>query len=294
MSRYLTVPMLVVGAALVLAAGCGGNKITVSGTVLNHRGIPLANSVVTIGTYGEHWQAYTDANGQFTVEEVEIPYDACVLTLLCYPLAEVAYEGLTRSDPVFIVAADMNQSGYSPPTNLAAAVSGQLSGDAVPQPADHVTCVAFCCQDFCRSTFAAASGSLSWPITWAGRTNVAGGLYALQWQKDAASGLPATYKGYGTRASLALYNGANLTSQDIALEAVAPTTVSGTAILPAGYSLVSRAMSLRVDEFGYLPIAAESPPAQADFTYQVPQVAGGKIEVVLAAQNAAGEISTAT
>jgi hypothetical protein len=282
--------MLVAAAALVLAAGCGGNKITVSGTVLNHRGVPLSGAVVTIGKYGEHWPAYTNGNGQFTMEEVEIPYDACVLAFYCYPLAEVAYEGLTRSDPVFTVAADVNQTGTVPPTNRSATIAGQLS--PLPDSGDS-TCVAFCCPDFYSFT-TATNGNFSWSNTWIGQSTQTGSLYALQWQNDAGSGLPATYKGYGTRGPLDLSSGANLTGQDIALSAVGTSQVSGAATLPGGYSLLSRTMGLRVDGFGYLPIAAEYPPAAADFTYQVPQVAGGKIEVVLTAQNAAGDFSSAT
>ena len=68
--------------------------------------------------------------------------------------------------------------------------------------------------------------------------------------------------------------------------------------MPAGYSLFFRTMALRVGEHGYLSIVEEASvpesPLAPQFTYQVPQVPGGKIAVMLAATGAAGEVSMAS
>jgi hypothetical protein len=119
-------------------------------------------------------------------------------------------------------------------------------------------------------------------------------MYALQWQQNAVTGLPETYKGFGTRGPLSFAYGASLTGQDIALAAVATSQVSGAATLPTGYTLLSRTMSLRIGEFGFIPIVTETPPATADFTYNVPQLPEAMIQVTLAAQNASGDVSSAS
>jgi hypothetical protein len=284
---------LVAAAALVLAAGCGKNAFTVNGKVVNHLGMPLAGVMVFV----DDMQTFTQSDGRFTVGDVETPYNVVLNSMYSSvrcPPAMVAYQGLTRSDPLItlsvVVVEDYADCSSSP---WSASIAGQLSGGAgFPQPADHQACVAFSTQEFFSAVDAEQNGTFSWTNQWTGMATLAGDLYALQWQKD-ANHLPQTYKGYGTRNAVALNQGSALSNQDLSLGSVGTGEVSGTATLPAGYSLYSRTLGLRVGEYGYLPIVQELPPADTSFTYQAPDLAGGKISVRLEAWNGALDNSTA-
>jgi hypothetical protein len=287
MRTFFCVRLMVAAAALVLASGCGKNTFTVNGKVVNHLGMPLASVMVFV----DGMQTFTQSDGRFTVGDVEIPYTVVLNSLypsVRCPPAMVAYQGLTRSDPVITLSVVVIES-YADCSSPAwsATIAGQLSGGAgFPQPADHQACVAFGAQEFYSAVDAAADGTFSWVNQWTGMATLAGDLYALQWQKD-ANQLPQTYKGYGTRNGVSLTQGSALSNQDVSLGTVGTGEVSGTATLPSGYSLYSRTLGLRVGEYGYLPIVQELDPADTSFTYQAPDLAGGKISVRLEALNGA-------
>jgi len=280
----------IAAVVFALAAGCKDDTITVKGMVVNHLGIPLSGVHVAIGKYGEHWPVYTQGDGRFTMNDVKTPYDAEIGGGSICGAHTVFYQGLTRSDPVLTLSGVVNCSSW-PSSPWKASIAGALSGGGgFPQPG-HAARVAFGSQDFFSGMIAAADGTFSSVEQWYGRDPVSGDLHALQWQED-GNGLPSTYTGYGARPGIVLTDGASLTGQDIALGPVGTGQVSGTATVPAGFSLTLRTMALRVGEYGYLPIVEEAAPSEA-FAYEVPQLAGSKIAVRFEATSATGDVSTA-
>ena len=204
----------VTASANVTAAS---STITVAGTVVSQYAGPLPNVPVIITGYPS---TTTDVSGHFTISGVSTPYEVTVVSVSSK--RAIVYRGLTRPDPtLYAVELVLLMFPYS------STISGAVSGGAgFPQPANHTTTVAFSSDHAGgNGTASVGSGAYSVAVSWDGPTITTGSLHALQWEE--ASGLPLTYKGYGTKAGVALADGGVFTGQNIAMSAVPTATMTG-------------------------------------------------------------------
>ena len=169
-------------AGLVMLAGCGtqtAGGVAVEGKLLDLCGQPLPyNTVYVPGTE----PILTDAQGNFTIEGVKVPYDLVVNNAYVSDVADgadatiVVFRGLTRTDPYLVV----HPIGGS--SCAEATVQGSLS-PASPTDIDTAEAVAamlgnYQDVDYDNDTYSLALGFD--PATAGDAT-----LLALRWQVDA-------------------------------------------------------------------------------------------------------------
>jgi hypothetical protein len=122
-----------------------------------------------------------------------------------------------------------------------------------------------------------ATGAFTLQPTWDGPATTTGTLYGLQYQYDVTTGLPTTYKGFGTKTAVALSNGGSFTNQNVAMATVTSATLSGTVTAQTGYTITSRGLSMTMG-LGVLPllndISTPATPTSASFSYLTPVVTG--------------------
>jgi hypothetical protein len=247
MLRALLVPLL-----LLQVGGCndggeslGLSKITVNGRVADLNGLPLPGvSVTIIGRPAVE----SDANGEFTVSDVAIPYDVVLTGEVLSPTPHAVltvYEGLSRSDP--ILTALGYQANGTPPhgAELGGMVEGALF--APLQPDGYQTLVDFESPQVPYSGTqpirSGASGAFSFQASWRGPAVTVGTIHALQMQMG-EDGQPVNFSGYGARSGVALSDGASVSGQDVTLAAIQVTSVDGTLSVPPGATVTGIAVSL--------------------------------------------------
>jgi hypothetical protein len=249
-----------------------GSIITVAGKVVNLSGVAVGSVPVVIGALPP---ATTDANGNFTIANVPVPYDITVVN--SGTKSGLVYIGLTRSDPTltFIVSSALANS---------ATVSGTVSGGAgYPLPANHASVAAFVSPEVTSSnTINATTGAYSLSTSWMTPQSTTGALYALQWQRDPTTSLPVAYKGYGTKTGVALLTGGTFANQNITLSSVGAASFSGTVTAPAGYALSDRSVTVLFSTGGIGILSdgsAPSSPTSTTFNYVTPNVSGATLRL---------------
>jgi len=267
---------VMVTVATLLPVACSKNDsgtnptsalITVSGKVVGYGGRAVASVPVVIGTLPA---ATTDANGNFSIANVTVPYDVTVVN----PSSNTAlvYIGLTRTDPT-LTFIDL-YPGFPSSATLGGAVTG---GEVYPQPLNHFLGVSFISPE-CDWTLimnAPSTGSYSLKPSWDGPASTTGIIHALEWQADATTFLPISYKGYGTKTGVALSNGGTFTGQNVVVSPIAATNFSGTVTAQAGYSLSNRYVTMVFSTAGMQIISdatTPSTPNSTTFNYVIPNI----------------------
>lgn len=257
-------------------------SIDVAGRVIGLDGRPAPTVLVTVLGVGTTTTAF---DGSFVLPDVEPPY-AVHVRHPTEPLV-VTYVGLRREDPVLIV------SGTPPAAQHTASFYGTISGGTTfPQPVSHVTRATFA-SPATRGTVDADGTSGAFQIVglpWFGADTEAA-LHALQWRYD-AGGLPVDYTGHGTRPLTLRSAIVGYLGQDMAMLPVAEGSVSGSATVPAGYTLTGRTLNVVYPEGGWVVPAVQSNPTHP-FTYVTPDIPGVSVAVGGLAVTTAGELSFA-
>lgn len=234
---------------------------TVTGKVVGFLLEPLENITVTIGTAS----AVTNANGEFSISNVTVPYTAVMVD----SGIGMVYQGLTRTNPTL----QFLGSGGSPKS---ATMAGTLSGGAAfPNPANQRAVVTYSSESSLTNRLALLSGEgpaySGLNVGWIGGDVLSGRLHALQWQFD-ANDLPTDYTGYGFK-DISLANGGNFVSPqgDIALSDVNEATLSGNVILSPGLTLAGKILSVDFGPNATQGILQDMTPDQA-FSYITPNL----------------------
>ncbi len=280
--RIWTIAFLL--ASGIVLAGCSKDSdsstgasgvITVTGKVIAFSGLPVANTAVVVSGRPS---TTTDANGMFTVTDVTTPYD--VTAILSTSKTAMVYKGLTRSDPTIYFTGSV----VAPPNS--ATVSGTISGGVgYPLPASHNSRAIFIATDVAGyASPNPATGAYSLGVFWNGAATITGTLHALQFQFD-ASGMPVAFKGYGTKANVALTGGGTFASQNVALSAITGSTVSGSIVVPAGLTLGTKTLNIALNDAGDVPIGSEA-TASTSFSYAVPEIAGATVVLTASGSSA--------
>ena len=255
-----TGPVTVTGKVL------GANKQPVSGVPVVVAGIPSVN---------------TDANGNFTIANVNRPYTITVIDAT--NKVAIVYRGLTRSDPTVVFF--QSNPGVKRTASLNGRVFPALS---YPEPATRKTLVGFVSTETGKTTNAApATGQYSLAnAEWYGPTTVTGSLHALQYDYNTTTNLPTTYVGYGVRSGVSLLDATTNPNGNDTMSVVSSTTMSGTVTVPAGYTVSYKSVTLVLGATTGLSLLTDSNPA-ASFTYATPSISGATFRVSVAAVKAA-------
>lgn len=267
--------MLVTSSLLFLLMACspsGPSTIKVVGKVVDRNTQPVGSAavVITYGTTPTVKTATTDSSGNFTVDGVEKPYNASVVS----GTTALVYKGLNRTDPTLVFLS------LTLSTPSSATLSGTISGGAgFPEPANHKTRVAFASPEANDATTAnTTTGAYSMgTVSWFGGATTTGTLHALQWLFD-GTGLPTDYKGYGSKTGVALSNGGAFTGQNVALSGISEASVSGNVGVPTGYAMTSKAMDVAFANRARIAVLSDT-SSSASFTYTTPNIAGATVNL---------------
>lgn len=287
-----TAVVCVILAAALLDAGCSksdsstnpaGAVITVTGKVVNASNLPVAGVPVLIGTLPS---VVTDASGNFSIPNVTAPYTITVVDGI--QKIGLVYLGLTRSDPTLSFFSIVISSTQT------ASLSGTVSGGAgFPAPALHSQSAAFVSPEVAASTSVnSATGAYGpYSVNWNGASTTTGTIHALQWQVD-GTGFPVTFKGYGSKASVALSNGGTFAGQNVVMSPIVTTSVAGSVTVPAGYTIGTRSVIVSLGTSGGIQILNDG-TGTGSFTYNVPNVSGATLRITAQGTKAPSILSSA-
>ena len=257
--------------------GSGGlptGSLTVTARVISVAGQPLANVAIWISGHGPF---RTDGNGEITVQNMPSPYEAVVVNGT--DATADFWPTLTRPDPVFVLDPD---DGVLSGASIDGAVTG---GIGWPVPPTHTTRVYITYQDAiggASATADPATGAYSFNnLTWKGPLAVAATLFGIQFLAD-VNGDPVSFTGFGFLEIPLLSTNSVLTNQDIVLNPVPTTMITGTMNLPPGMTPVDAVVALRAGGPRFLALPS-TPTFLPSFTKFAPVVAGIPRDLVAAA-----------
>lgn len=245
---------IVLSAALALLFGCGGDSgnnggggsATISGTVVDDIGQPVAGRIVLIGPSS----ATTDASGAFTITGVVTPYDLIVIAPAPTKFASI-YTQLTRTDPK---VPDLSVSDSLP---LVATVKGNLSGGApFPTAPDVLTVVTWGSPEQAFGGDYVTTSSYSFDVGWNGPATITGTVHALQWKIDDNSTV-TEYVSHGAKSGVSLSNAATVSGTDLSLTAPTVDTVSVTASPPPDHEIFARNVVLTFDDGTFIQVSGD-------------------------------------
>lgn len=256
--------------------GSGGTQMgmpgTVHGKIIDMWNHALGNVPVQIGTA----TTSTDAQGEFTIEDVPAQYDVSFDVTIPNPsgLYGWVYQGLTRRDPTLqVYVGRVKRESNDVPATTKNAPSPKTAADQAM--------IAFGMPEGERSwtidTDSAPGRQLS--VNWFGDATTTATGHALFWTLNAADQAPSKYKSY-TSKLLQLSTGSN----DQIVFDLTPTTIpdgviSGT-ITPAGTGARYNRLYARFETNASIRLMAQS-DASNTFSYTVPTLP--KAGVMLAA-----------
>ena len=257
---------------LLLLAGCGPRKTTTSiqGTVLSGSETPFAGARVLIEGRP---LVTTDADGKFTITDVEPPYRIVVET---DSNEFVAFAGVTTPNPTLRVGNASSAYHTTLEGELQNTVAGRKAGLSLASPAA------------LGAKYADATGAtLPYAINAALLTQpTSGRLYALEWAFN-IDGNADAFTGYGSSANkLTLVNGASQSGLDIALDPVPATLdLEISASVPADYDVLATAAGVRLwpeEQLG-LPLLTASFDSTTPLpvTVRAPDLPGARMVAVL-------------
>jgi hypothetical protein len=262
-----------------------GSIITVTGKVVGGNLQPIQHFPVAIAGLPA---TVSDANGNFSIKGVKAPYDVTVIDPATS--SALVYIGLSRSDPTIIWQTE--EPGGVCGGNVTGVVSG--GGFAPVQGSADQTQILY------LSPGASSTVSIDGPhagdfnvgAMWCGSETTTGTVFALQFAKDLSTGLPAPngFKGFGVTANVTMKNGTITSGQTVALQALAPSQtgqLSASIQLPLGFTLNAKALFLRPNTNGLIPILNDS-TATTSVTYNAPIVTGGTLTFHAVATDGSG------
>lgn len=270
---------------LVLTAGsCSGTSqpsVTVIGKVSTYGGDPAAFLPILAG--GQ--KATTDANGNFSVSGVTVPYDLAILEAR-HNRATI-FQGLMRLEPiVFVPSSGANENktdvtfnftnldSTPPPAGL---FSGGYSGCASPEGYNL----------FCSSGLSPTTTEVSWM----GKDHIRTTFFAVQTHSE-PQGVAKVYLRFGKRENESLTNGV-ANSVNVALEPVVNKTLGGRVVVPAGYLLNDRGLGFKMSDV-YTPVISRQVSEAGlspDFTWASPDIPGVKLSLYASAKQGSSFVS---
>ncbi len=189
---------------------------------------PVGNGLADVPVIVAGQRTQTDSMGRFTAS-VAGPYELVVAYAAANGNRAVVIEGLTRSDPVVVVAAKGAPSGT-------VMMTGTLQGSYVsPQPSNMSTGVdAFSSDLSVLLQEQTPTGSpFHWPLAWGGPSQGTLDIVALQYASD--GGVATSFSGFAS-VKQAVSDGQSL-SIPLPLAPVTLSTLSGTATPANGFTI---------------------------------------------------------
>jgi hypothetical protein len=241
---------------------------TVQGRVIDFWGKALSGVPVQIGEV----QVITNAQGQFTFEDVPAEYDVSLVVRPKSPDKDFGwvYQGLTRRDPTLQVYQGRDERSAEVLTKVSNVMLGA---------SDTIT-VAFGTPDGSyqnTSVSALPAGEWSYP-SWVGGTSTTGNAHALWWTNNDATDLPSSYKAYVTKPVGLFETVDGDETFDLTPSTIAIDTVSGTAT-PALEDDRQNTVFVRFGSSATIQLVDQSPGAPDTFSYVVPKLANSSITV---------------
>jgi hypothetical protein len=253
----------------IAGEGGGGNTPgdpTVRGRVVDMWGKPLINISVQIG---DDLQT-TDANGEFTCEDVPNEYDVSMVIRPDGRDFGWVFQGLTRRNPTLQVYEGRNSRwryALMKATNITLGANDTISvGVGTPDGAE----------SFADVTDAAAGENND--VDWFGPTTTSGNAHALAWTYSAATELPTSYLAYDSGLiALSTAEDAALTF-DLTPETLDDGNVAGTATPVDPDADRGNGVFVHFDSGANIRVV-EHTPTTNNFSYLVPSVPSGSITV---------------
>lgn len=268
-------------------------QVTVSDLMVTGRVVGLLDAPVAgVGVSIAGQVTTTDANGEFTIDGLAVPYDLVVYQAGADAFGHV-FAGMTTASPEVLPFSALTTGAGSLP-------SGTLEGALpAPVPANHgvVACVegvtlpVYGC-DMLSPTDATHSTS----ATWASGTSATVRVRALELEVD-ADGFPVAYTGFGASSDVTVSDGGTTPAVDVTSYASAPstTTLSGTASPPAGFTLESLMGASRVSANLTMPTfdVFDAGGLSTSFSVPMPNLGGGEFQLLARAGSASNSMSYA-
>ncbi len=263
-----------VGLAVLLlipVLGCGTRPqaallVDVTGRVIGPHGHGRANHAMTI--LG-HATVVTDANGEFTVEDVVAPYTLVwgMRVEASPPSAPRIYVGLSQPNPTFQIS-----------KILWAPVNENVSGTIAPEEDAALAVLASAGHPhFIRSHEGDFTGDYGFNVAWEGPSTTPLTVRALQFSVG-GDGCPDSYVGYGATSSV-LNEGTGLTALALTLGPVATSTIAGTVSAPATTDAVSMGAWARWSHGDYHRLVNKD--IGLTFSASIPDIPGVSHDVVV-------------
>lgn len=279
------------GSAGLTVTGSGGTvtddaalTLTIESQNVNGRvegivGMPLAG--ITVSSQGQ--TDFTDANGEFTLTGLSLPYDLVVSAAVSSGAMHV-FEGMTRDDPVvspaFAFLLFLGVSGYE------ATLDGSLFGGPLLAPGETVVvCVEglFVPVLGCDAA-AAGDGTYSFDAAWYTTGPVEVRVHALH-VETGPDGTPSDILGYDSFETT-LTDGA-IESNDLALAAVGSQSVTGTIEEGAGVNVSTTVGYVRFGPNLSMPLF-QSSSMLSDIDALMPDVPGTSYDFLAAGTTVGG------
>jgi hypothetical protein len=262
-----------------------GGTVTVTGRVLDGRGVAVAGAQVFVGTAqadaGMPLSTTTDGSGSFTLAGVAAPYDVSVL-MGKHVVQDV---GVTSPAPTLVA---VNEAVGISQTAQVSGTIGAPSGAKVSVGFGPPTVLA-------TGSVDPASGGYTLIATWVspdgGATPVTGSVGAAG--SYAPAGGPATGL-YGETPVLSLDGGAPVAGENITVQPVALDVITSPITVPAdgGWSIPVKAVSLGTASSGQIAIVTDTSGTPST-NYPVPYPDGGTpLLIVYGVQAGGGTSST--
>ncbi len=257
---------------LLLLAGCAAKKTPppladIHGTVLLDRTTPYPGARVLIEG---HPLATTDADGKFTVTDVELPYRTVIEM---GSTSFIVYDGLTTALPTFgppfavrgaLLKGEVQGAAGGRDLAVSLASPAALGYDDLPPTIDP------------GPRLYSIDAKMLTP-------SATGRVYALEWTRD-ASGKVDAFTGYGTTAELFLADGDHLTGLDITLDPLpAAHDLQVSASAPSDYDVLGVITGVRPwpeDQLGLSLLTGFAPPP-FPATVRAPHIPGARMMLEL-------------
>ena len=279
-SVTLTVNAVAAGLADSATFDLEVTSLTVDGQVVDLLGNGLTGVQVAIqGTTDT-----SDADGNFSIGGVAVPYDLATFYAGTQPVAHV-FVGMTAADPVVLpygaLIATMLPTGT---------IDGNLSAPVPAGETARVCAAGLAIEVIGCDTVVAGNTAYSINATWATGNSVSIRLHALVGEYD-AEGRPVGYSAYGTADGSVADGGA--ATIDVALGgAPSTTTLAASMNRPAGLDPDQIAVGARLSDLATMPLFAFSGAVDGFAAVPVPTFGGVSYGVYAVSRSPSGVASS--
>jgi len=291
---------LIGAATLVILAACGGQQAqtsgqTVSGKLVDMCNQPLAYTTVMVPG---HDPVLTGADGSFTIEDVQTPYDLVVSNATLAPmgmytrgpeLSLLVYQGLTKTDPYLMVMPTRGSTTES-------CAETSVEGNITPANADDDYATAFVLPPYAsydEPWYDSDSGTVSYSMDLEYDPAAAGTatLLGVGWRHDAEG--KVQFYGADEKTLTLTSSGGSLTNQNLDLNehALENRSLTVNVQMPSMMSLDKVVHYLTLNGVN-LPLETEEVSATASQTsYTVTGPSGAGLGSLVSAQAHYGSLS---